>query len=391
MFLINVEQNMFLHIVHDEKFIDAAYRIFEEASPGENAFILFSEKKPLRYIKKTPIQFVGRFAFLNRNFLNSLKNYEAIFFHFLTEQDMQLLARADKSVKFVWIGWGADYYDLIVGDRTKLFKQKTLAFYGTQLIDDQKQTMKSKLKKIIKPLIYKNIDKRDIVNRISYFAPVIDEDYLLLQQALPDFRPAYLSWNYGTLEDDMLKGFGGSMVGGNNILVGNSASYENNHLDVFAILSNVHLGFRKVLCPLSYGDQQYGEAVVKEGEKIFGNNFVPIRNFMPIKEYVSLVSSCSSVLMGHLRQQAVGNIIIMMYLGAKIFLDKRNPVYNFFNKKCAIIFNLDDFNAETLNKELTLEEIETNRQILKNHWSRDIILEKTKTLIASAKGLRDET
>lgn len=382
---------MLLHIVPDDKFIDAAYRIFEEASPGENAFVFFSEKKPLRYIKKTPIQFVGRFAFLNRKFINSLKNYEAVFFHFLTEPDMQLLAKADKSVKFVWIGWGADYYDLIVGDRTKLFKQKTLDLYQRQVIDDQKYTLKSKLKRIIKLLIYKKNDKRNIVNRISYFAPVIDEDYCLLQQTLLDFRPAYLSWNYGTLEDDMLKGFEGHMVSGNNILVGNSASYENNHLDVFAILSKVDLGFRKVLCPLGYGEQRYGDRVAKEGTVVFGHNFVPIRDFMPIKDYVSLVRSCSSVLMGHLRQQAVGNIIIMMYLGAKIFLDKQNPVYSFFNKNGAIIFNLDDFNAETLKKELTLEEIETNRQILKKHWSRDIILEKTKKLIASAKGLRNET
>lgn len=31
-----------------------------------------------------------------------------------------------------------------------------------------------------------------------------------------------------------------------------------------------------------------------------------------------------------MNQQALGNIIIMMYLGAKIFLRKDNPVYDFF-------------------------------------------------------------
>ena len=383
---------MFLHIVHDEKFIDAAYRIFEEACPGNNKFVIISKRKPLQYIKKTPIRFVGRFDFFSGRFLNSLKNYEVVFLHFLSEPYMQLLAKADKSVKFAWIGWGADYYDLITGDRTKLFKQKTLDLYQKQTIHIPQDTLKSKLKEIIKTLVnYKKINKKDIVNRISYFAPVIYEDYRLLKQALPDFSPSYLSWNYGTLEDDMLKGFEDHAVSGNNILLGNSASYENNHLDVFDILSTVDLGFRRVLCPLNYGDQQYGNAVAQEGTRIFGNNFMPIRDFMPIKEYVSLVSSCSTVLMGHLRQQAVGNIIIVMYMGAKIFLDKQNPVYSFFKKKGAIIFSLDDFNAEILNKKLTLEEIEINRQILKNHWSREIISKKTKEMIATVKGMRNET
>jgi len=377
---------MLLHIVPDEKFIDAAYRIFEVACPGNNEFVIISKRKPLQYIKKTPIRFVGRFDFFSGRFLNSLKNYECVFLHFLLDQYMQLLAKADKSVKFTWIGWGADYYDLITGDRTKLYKQKTLGLYKKQIVHAPKDTLTSKLEEIIKHLInYKEIDKKDIVNRISYFAPVIYEDYHLLKQALPDFSPIYLSWNYGTLEDDMLKGFDGHMINGNNILLGNSASYENNHLDVFGILSSVDLDFRKVLCPLNYGDQRYGNAIAREGTRIFGDNFIPIRDFMPIKKYVSLVSSCSSVLMGHLRQQGLGNIIIMMYLGAKIFLDKQNPVYRFLKRNNAIVFSLDDFNVEILNKKLNFEEIEINRCILKNHWSREIILKKTKEMIAKAK------
>lgn len=371
---------MILHVVHDEKFIDAAYRAFEEASPGNNEFAIFSKKQTLCYIKKTPVRFILQTAFLSRKFINSLKNYEMIVLHFLDEAKMQLLVRADKSVKFVWIGWGGDYYDLITGDATKLLKPKTLSLHRGCHLSASPLSLKSKIKGMIKRIIYKKIDKRQIVQRINFFAPVLYEDYELLVQALPDFAPRYLPWNYGTLEDDIIQGFRDHVVYGNGILVGNSASYENNHIDTFDNLSSFDLGSRQIICPLSYGDQQYREIVIKAGVQQFGESFMPITDFMSIEDYVQLLSSCSTVIMGHLRQQALGNIVIMIYLGAKVFLDKRNPVYQFFRKEEAVVFALEQIGDE-INTPLMKEQIEHNRMVLRKHWSRDVIRQKTTNLI----------
>jgi isochorismate hydrolase len=85
--------------------------------------------------------------------------------------------------------------------------------------------------------------------------------------------------------------------------------------------------------------------------------------------------------MNHLRQQAVGNIIIMMYFGAKIFLNKENPVYEFFKNKGAIIFSINELNNQVINTKLSEEEIKKNRQILKEYWSEDIMIKKTEKLI----------
>ena len=85
--------------------------------------------------------------------------------------------------------------------------------------------------------------------------------------------------------------------------------------------------------------------------------------------------------MNHLRQQAVGNIVTMMYFGAKIFLNKENPVYDFFINIGAVIFSMEELNYENINLRLTKEEIEINKIILKKYWSRDIMVEKTKKLI----------
>jgi hypothetical protein len=371
-----------LHIVPDEKFIDTAYRTFEEANPGNNEFVIISKKHPLYYIKKTPVRFIGHMELLSKKFVNSLNNYEMIVFHWLDDAKMQLLVRADKSVKFVWIGWGGDYYDLITDDATKLLKPKTLSLRRKHHLSGPVLLFKTKTKQLIKRIIYKKIDKREIVHRINFFVPVLYEDYELLMQALPDFSPRYLPWNYGTLEDDMIKGLEDHAISGNSILIGNSASYENNHLDIFDNLSSFYLGSRQIICPLSYGDRQYREVVIKAGTHQFGENFLPITGFMPTEEYVQLLSTCSSVVMGHLRQQALGNIVIMIYLGAKVFLDKRNPVYQFFRKEEVIVFTLEQIGGE-IHTPLIKDQIEHNRMVLRKHWSRGVIRQKTTNLITA--------
>lgn len=369
---------MILHIVSDEKFIDAAYRAFEESNPGNNEFVIISKKHPLRHIKNTPVRFIGRMELLSKRFVNSLNNYEMVVLHALTEVKMKLLARADKTIKFVWVGWGCDYYDLITGDATKLLRPKSLALR-------RKYSLKFKIKQMIKRIIYKKSDKRNLVDRVNFFAPVLCEDYELLVQALPDFSPRYLSWNYGTLEDDMVKGLEDCVVSGDGILVGNNASYSNNHIDIFDDLSPFDFGSRQIICPLSYGDKQYRAKVITAGKHQFGENFKPITDFMQIKEYVLLLSSCSAVVMGHLRQQALGNIVIMLYLGAKVFLDKRNPVYHFFRKENAIVFSLEQIGDE-INTLLRVDQIEHNRMVLRKHWGREAIRQKTTKLINAVIG-----
>jgi hypothetical protein len=138
---------------------------------------------------------------------------------------------------------------------------------------------------------------------------------------------------------------------------------------------------RKIICPLSYGIQDYAREIIQYGSGKLDNNFVPLTDFMPIEEYNKIISSCSIVIMNHLRQQAVGNIVIMMYFGAKIFLNKENPVYEFFKNNGAVVFSMEELNGANMNKGLTEQEKNINKAILQKYWSRDVMNEKTKNLI----------
>ncbi len=55
-------------------------------------------------------------------------------------------------------------------------------------------------------MIYRDINNIEkVFNKIDYFSPVLYEDYLLVKNKFKNFKPKYIDWNYGTLEDDLIK------------------------------------------------------------------------------------------------------------------------------------------------------------------------------------------
>jgi len=364
-----------LHIVHDDKFIDAGYRNFEAACPNRNKFILFNNQKKLRYIKSTPVEIYSSLTIYNKKKIKKIiKDYYLFIFHSLSSSELYVLDSLPKDSKILWIGWGYDYYDLI---GRELLKPITKSLY----VEKTKNSFFQKSKSFTKRILFGSPDKISLLNKIDFFSPVIYEDYVLLKQVIPELGPKYVSWNYEILEDDVIRDFEDTNVNGENILLGNSASFTNNHLDAFENLKKLDLSRRKIIVPLNYGDVEYRNQIVHYGMKDFGDSFVPLIKFMPINDYLATISSCSIVIMNHLRQQAIGNIVIMLYLGAKVFLDPENPVFDFFKKQGAYIYALEELATE-IDSRLLPDQVEHNRTILRTNWSRNVILKKTKDIIA---------
>jgi len=370
-----------LHIVDDEKFTDTIFNTFESVNPDKNKFIIISNKKTCNYVKKTPVSIVPTRAVYLGGLKELFFNYDIVVIHMMNDLKLLLISQAPKYTRFVWCGWGADYYDLITqGEEITLLKPKTRLLFNWQM-QEQKRSFSTRSKQLAKKLLGYNVDKIKVINsRISFFAPVIYEDYELIKKSMPDFRPQFVSWNNGSLEDDSINEYINSMVSGNNILVGNSSSYTNNHIEAFDLIYKYKLDGRDIITPLSYGDEFYREKIIAHGTKLFGANFIPLITFLTLDRYIALLKSCSIVIMNHLRQQAVGNIIMMLHMGAKVFLDHNNPVYNHFKKQGASIFTLEDLEHEA-DLRLTMPQIVRNRKILKNNWSKEVINKKTKNMI----------
>jgi hypothetical protein len=294
--------------------------------------------------------------------------------------------RCSSKVNFLWIGLGFDYYDLIVNDKLNLLGPLTREIVDKYVPSWSRPKKSKSIKTLVRKLVYSNMDKVEAIKRIRWFSPVLDNEYQLLRDSLPleTPYPDFIDWNYGVTAQLIESELSGLSVEGSNVLLGNSASPFNNHFEAFALLKTIEIPVHSsVIVPLSYGNNQYREKVIEYGSKLFGKRFVPITDFMPFKDYMRLVSTCSTVIMNHNRQQAGGNIASALYMGAKVFLNSSNHFYEHYTNYGATLFDIEQLTGGggILGQPLETSIVDKNRAIVRSLRARSVLEEKTRKLI----------
>lgn len=368
-----------LHIGPDSQFVQFISKTFEFAAPGCSDYVIISKKakEHLDYkIPKGGIKTVkpGVFGFLKIVLL--VRKYDVLIAHSLTNQAVLAFLVAPKKTVRVWSGWGFDYYTervtfLLGGGSKELYKELGGGYRNAGL------NVKVALKKLLAKI------KEVSVARVDYFSAPIPNDFLILKRNYPQFRGEYSQLNYASVEDTF--SLGGCSVTGGNILLGNSASITNNHIEVLERIKEFVLEGRKVVVPLSYGDKRYRDSIVEKGRRYLGDFFYPLIEFMPLRDYSQIINSCGLMIMAHKRQQALGNICSGMYKGARIILDEESPVYQFFIERGAVVNSLNDLGGSLIVKPLQEWEIARNRNVIQEFWGREKVKSNTNELIEKIK------
>ncbi|MET4001086.1 TDP-N-acetylfucosamine:lipid II N-acetylfucosaminyltransferase [Marinobacterium sp. MBR-109] len=384
-----------LHIASDNKFIDQAYTVFEKAFPESNNFIIISKSKNLKYAKLkkySHIKYTVSQIRRPRVGKPEYKKYDLVIFHSFGDLLYPEIFNVPDELSTVWIGWGYDYYDLI-DNPTNLLLGETKKVAA----QSYKSIIRSTISKVLRVAFkFAGISKsrEKAIERLSFFSPVLPNEYdMVLRSRNWQSFPEHARWNYGTMEDHLIKGFEGEQIDGNAILVGNSASLTCNHKETFDFLVKIGVENRKVIAPLSYGDTVYGEKIIALGKKYFGSDFNPLKDFMPIQDYVATIKQCGYVIMNHKRQQAVGNIVIMLYLGARVFLREENPTFPFLKDLGVEISSVQELEKDIslLDTPLSTEEKERNKRLVSDYWSRESGIARTKALVARALSLANKS
>jgi len=381
-----------LHLIIDDKFFNFIFKVFSDLDHVENKYVAIIEPgvSSLTYINELPLwRVVGRKYVSSSEMQEDLEWCDVLIVHFLHTTAAEVILKAPHSVKVVWSGWGGDYYNLLPGGETSLLGDDTAALIAKFRKTPQlymrlaEMLVKKILKSLLSPILtdYQAI-KFAAIKRVDYFSSPIPDDYLLLKCALGDIiGAAYVQLNYGSVEDNFSRGH--CELTGNDILLGNSASATNNHLEAMRLLSSIELGDRKIVVPLSYGDEQYADAIERYGADLLGEKFIPIRKFMALDEYSDLISRCSVAIMNHRRQQAMGTIGIMLYRGVKLFMDHRNVVYKYFKQRGASVFSIQDIGdlgAEAFSP-ISCAEKKKNIQVLESIWGHEVVMDNARKFV----------
>lgn len=376
-----------LHLATDDKFLDHALPVFEAVYPNSNEVIVISGSSELRYVKSKVDKVIKPTNWYNFN--SSSRNRtlfiggDIVVCHSLSDYSYRMFSFIPKETPVIWLGWGFDYYSLL--DDLSLLLPKTQAMKSALQPVTISMKLRKRTKKILTTLgLMKSM--RDAIKRVAIFAPVLPNEYEMVKAAvhMKSF-PQYARWNYGTIEDNLIKGFENESVDGNDILVGNSASFTCNHIESFEFLSQIPLENRQIISPLSYGDAAYRREIAKVGRGYFEDNFVPLVDFMPADDYIARIKSCGYVIMNHVRQQALGNIVIMLYLGARVFLREENPVYPFMVEHGVILSTIQELekNPILISTKLSQSEQHINKTFVSQYWGREQALTNTMNLISS--------
>lgn len=370
-----------LHLGHDDKFIDAALEIFESVAPGRNDLYLVSQGDPKR-VSFPPAKLISPITALLSRGLGKEKDYAGVVVHSLNPLWYRILLKVDSEIPIVWLGWGYDYYGML----SPLLGSLILPRTESLLRDIQGRSVSEKLVGLRRLLAstWREKSVKKLLERIDYFAPVLPNEYELVQRVAVGQRfPKQLLWVYSGGIDDALRATESKVMHGYDIMVGNSSHPENNHLEVFDMLQAHELANRSVVVPLSYGSLLYRQAIVNLGERVFGESFHPLTDFLPLPDYIAMLQTCGFAIMNHVRQQGLGNIIIMLYLGAKVFLRPECPTYRFLKEKGAVVFTIKELEAERgmLASRLDEASVRKNKAVIRDTWSRAVNLRMAEEIV----------
>jgi hypothetical protein len=246
-----------------------------------------------------------------------MKSATWIYFHYLPYGPSLLLWAIKPSLiaKSTWIVWGGDVF---------IYKQKT-------------ESLKHRLFEFLRQRIIPGFP--EIAAFIEADAREAIKVYNSKAQYIPILYP--IPVNLENLKNIKKQNESGIK----NILIGNSADPSNNHIEMLSMLS-VYSGENIcIYCPLSYyGDQEYIQKIVLKGKEFFGDKFVPLLTMMTSEEYAIFLATIDIAVMNHYRQQGLGNIMPMLFLGKKVFIRSDISSFQFFLKSGCTIFDTCSMN-----------------------------------------------
>lgn len=378
---------MLLHLIQDDLvFTDFVIEIFNTVAPNQNIYLLSNEThdhniKYIRNISQIKYAPCGTNEFLS--FFDKTK-IKAVIIHGMTKQAAEAIIKFGDDIHFHWMCTGYDLYGTYDELNSCLLQPETKKVFRNNhslglLTDFLKRTIH---KTTGIEMGHKQLFK-SAMNKVKSCSMIIDEDFNLFKM-LSGSKAKHVPFNYDYLENLVpinLEPYNQ----GQHILLGNSSSWTNNHLDAFPLLKDLHL-YRadiKVYTPLSYGDEAYKKIIAIKGKTILGDQFVPMAEFLPLNEYTEILKKCSVAIMNHNRQQALGNIVLLIWLGMRLYLQESNPVSQFLKRLGIIYFKLnEDFDLtkpQTL-QPLSNNEVLANRKALKNHYGKDVVFQRIKHL-----------
>ena len=371
-----------LHLITDHQVIERTLGVYEDLFPNQNEVLLFNNTKETKHLEKYASSRCVTSKTI-RQIAESIdfSDITDVIAHYMTMDKIDFIKFVPKNVHVCWEVYGYDLYNQFLepnGYRVTYTNPTPYLKYG--FFQMNFRTLFN-VALIIKGYKYpfkwqKNRQFRYISNRIDSIQYCCRYDAQFIEEFSHRQIPSYEVFNYsltevlGDLKDS-------PFTTGKQILVGNSASFSNNHLYVLGFLNKMGLSPDvKFILPLSYGGtNKYADDVEKKFCDAFPGRVKSLRQYMPLYEYNKIFLEINSCIMSAWRQESIGTIIMCLYLGVKVFMSNRSPLYKWLVECGFTLFELESATREALETPLNFDIRQSNRVLVLERYNEDKVAE----------------
>ena len=339
-------KNLNLHIMFLDKFIPPFIDfINQNFPPEEHLFVIYGKAMPELEYHPTSANVISFNSFNNFFYILPYINVaKRIIIHGLFfEEVVNLFNQMPQEIldKVYWVMWGGDFY-----------------------FPEEQSQAKINLIKKIRNVITNDYDYKYLTDKYE----VKPKNFACIMYPSNVYDPK----NYEHLKENSKSELW--------ILVGNSAAPTNRHLFVFDKLKKFKQERIKIVVPLSYGkEKNYIRQVVEVGKEIFREKIIFIFDFLNYAQYLQILFNVHIGIFYQNRSQGFGNIIQLLGLGKKIYLDQNQASYKYFSSLGIKVYSFDDefdFNFD-------VTQLSRNADIIKKKFSIDSLLSQWKEIFSN--------
>lgn len=295
-----------LHILSPDKFTIPFVQFINKEFDSNNHIFLFVAEPDENVLAANK-----NVRFLNSRYRNNIFRNLAIFYSCITA-----------SSKIILHGNPVLFYFMLF---PFILKKTYWIIYGYELGDSTKENGIN-VEEYINSFI-----KRFVLKRIYGHITHIRGDSQLANNRFKSsakyfYSPVYLSNVATDCQPEITHLINSKKV--RNILVGNSTSPTNNHIDIFNMLLQYKEDDIVIYCPLSYGIfLDYRDEVIRIGKELFGVKFIPLLDFMTIENYRLFLSDIDIAIFNHNRQEAMGVTVSLLALKKIVYMKPGTTAY----------------------------------------------------------------
>jgi len=384
-----------LHLITDHQVIERTLGIYEEVFPGCNDVLVFGKDR--KSFKRLKNDYTGKIVNYG-NLKEIVSKYDFsdithVISHYMSMDKIDFIKMIPENIHVCWEIYGFDLYNQFLEPMGYKNHYTNPVLYGKRPFFRKNfggllrvlSTVKSILLGRNSSYLLKCQKKKQfdyICNRINSIQYCCGYDAKFVRDYIKRDIPSYEIFNY-SLDEVLGELRGAAFIEGKDILIGNSASFSNNHLYVLNYLQKIDIPEdARIIMPLSYGGiGKYADDVERIYKKAYPTQLKTLRSYIPLHEYNKMFLGLKAMFLPAWRQEQQGTAIMGFYFGVKVFMAERNPLYKWFVDCGFIVFSFETMTSEDLNTPLTLEEKLHNRQLVDVHYSDEGFKERLRSNI----------